>query len=157
MTDRDWEELLDQQLRKLGTRTPACRIEGCGATNPFALTGVDPNIVCYEHQALLRGRPWLEEHHVAGRSNDPSTVLLPGNGHRVLSARQRLWPRETLRNPDGSPLLRAAAALRGWLDILWLVVTCTVGWIPDLLEQLDAWLRATLGDRWWDGFGWRKP
>jgi len=63
---------------------------------------------------------------------------------------QRDWPERTLRNPDGSPLLAAAAAIRGWLDILGLVVQRTVGHVPALLESLDARLRATYGDRWWE-------
>jgi hypothetical protein len=153
----DWEQLLEDQLHKLGTRTPTCRVEGCPVANPFALTGVDPDVVCYEHRADLKARPWLEDHHPAGRHNDPATVQLPGNEHRVLSGRQGVWPRETLRNPDGSPLLKAAAALRGWLDVLWLIMTRTVGWIPEFLEQLDAWLQVKVGERWWDEFGWRKP
>jgi hypothetical protein len=153
----DWEQLLEDQLRKLGTRTPTCRIEGCREAKPFALTGVDPDILCYEHRADLRSRPWLESHHPAGRHNGPVTVELPGNEHRILSGRQESWPRETLRNRDGSPLLKAAATLRGWLDVLWLIQSCTVGWIPELLEQLDAWLRVTVGERWWDELGWRKP
>lgn len=156
MTAPDWEQLLEEQLRKLGTRSPVCAVDGCDQTNPFALTGTHPRILCYEHQAELNNRPWLEAHHPMGRANDPETLLLPGNDHRVLSARQRQWPQETLRNPDGSPLLKAAAALRGWLDVLWLIITVTLGWVPDLLEQLDAWLRAVLGDRWWDGFNWRR-
>ena len=62
---------------------------------------------------------------------------------------------ETLRNPDGSPLLRAAAALRGWLDLLWLIMVRAVGWIPVFLEQLDAHLRQRLGERWWEDFDGR--
>jgi len=66
---------------------------------------------------------------------------------------QRDWPEHTLRNPDGSPLLAAAAAIRGWLDVLWLVMQRTVGHIPVLLESLDEGLRTTYGDRWWEGLG----
>jgi hypothetical protein len=93
-----------------------------------------------------------------GQRNDAGdTVTAPVNDHRVLNGRQLLWPIETLRNPDGSPILIAAAALRGWLDVLWVIIERTVGWIPEFLEQLDAWLRLQLGERWWDGFDWRKP
>jgi hypothetical protein len=63
---------------------------------------------------------------------------------------QRDWPERTLRNPDGSPLLAAAATIRGWLDVLSLIVQRTVGHIPVLLESLDEGLRATYGDRWWE-------
>ena len=147
-----WEERIGDKLAQLGTRTPRCRVEGCDETFPLALTGTEPNIVCYEHQALLHGRSWLEEHHPLGRHNDPWATTAPGNDHRVLSVLQCEWPWETLRNPDGSPLLRAAAALRGWLDLLWLIMVRGVGWIPVFLEQLDAFLRQRLGERWWDEF-----
>ena len=66
-----------------------------------------------------------------------------------MIARLKRWPRETLRNPDGSPLLRAAALARGWEDVLY-VVMVLVAWVPLYLEQLDAWLRQEIGPRWWD-------
>jgi hypothetical protein len=82
---------------------------------------------------------------------------VPANDHSTLTHKhQANWPRDTLRNPDGSPLLRAAAATRGWLDALRLIVERTVGWVPSFLERLDAWLRSKLGDRWWEEFaGWQ--
>jgi hypothetical protein len=82
---------------------------------------------------------------------------MPGNDHRIVSDNQHDWPLDTLRNPDGSPLLRAAASIRGWLDILRLIIERTVGWVPAFLEALDAWLRESLGERWWDGFAaWQR-
>jgi hypothetical protein len=151
--DRErWEERLDARLRELGTNSPYCCFEECDETFPLALTGVHPEIYCYEHDALRRSRPWREDHHPAGRRSDPETVTVPGNDHRILSGLQYGWPRETLRNPDGSPLLRAAASIRGWLDVLWLIMVRTVGWVPEFLERLDAWLRERLGPRWWDDF-----
>jgi hypothetical protein len=147
---QEWEARLEERLQRLGTRAPRCAGTGCDETFPFALTGVHPAIYCYECQAVRAGRPWLEDHHVAGRNADATTGSTPRNDHRVLSELQQLWPRETLRNPEGSPLLKAAASLRGWLDLLWLIITRTVGWIPAFLEQLDAWLRQRLGPRWWD-------
>jgi hypothetical protein len=147
-----WEQRAEERLRQLGTDTPYCHEPGCDETCPLALTGVEPDIYCYEHDLLRRGRPWLEAHHPLGWHNDPRTVDAPANDHRVLSDLQLPWPRETLRNPDGSPLLRAAAAIRGWLDVLWLVITRSVGWVPEFLEELDAWLRERVGPRWWDDF-----
>jgi hypothetical protein len=76
-----------------------------------------------------------------------------GNPHRILNSYQQGWPQETLLNPDGSPLLKAAALLRGFLDILRLIIERIFGWIPEFLESLDAWLRQTLGPRWWEQFG----
>ncbi len=150
--DGDRDARREARLRQLGTREPRCTRPDCTETNPFALTGAEPSIVCYECQATKRGRAFHEVHHTSGRDNDAETVGVPGNDHRVLSAEQQLWPADTLRNPDGSPLLRAAAALRGWLDVLRLILDRTVGWIPLFLEQLDAWLRERIGPCWWGEF-----
>lgn len=147
-----WEERIEQRLRQLGTDTPYCHQTGCDETFPLALTGVEPEIYCYEHDLLRRGLPWREEHHPAGQRNDPQTLATPANDHRVLSDLQLAWSRETLRNPDGSPLLCATAAIRGWLDVLWLIMIRSVGWVPEFLEGLDAWLRQRVGPRWWDEF-----
>jgi hypothetical protein len=143
---------LAEKLAQLGTRTPHCRWEDCDETCPFMLIGVHPDIRCYEHELLRLGRSWLEDHHPAGQSNDPRTVPVPGNEHRALSELQYRWSRETLRNPDGSPLLRAAALVRGWEDMLYLVMVL-VAWVPFYLEQLDAWLREEHGPRWWEMLG----
>lgn len=145
----EWAERLEQKLAQLGTRTPCCAAEGCDEICPFMLNGVHPKIFCSEHEALRHGRPWLEAHHPTGRHNDPRTILLPANYHSVLSELQYRWPRETLRNPDGSLLLRAAALTRGLLDLLYLVIVIASG-VPVLLEQLDEFLRERVGERWWD-------
>ena len=129
---------------------------GCKETDPLALTGTHPRSIATSTM-LVKRRPWLEAHHPSGRQMIRSTVEIPGNEHRVLSELQNAtWPRETLRNPDGSPLLRAAAAIRGWLDLLWVVMHRTVGWVPASLEVLDAWLRERVGARLVGGvLGWR--
>lgn len=146
------EARLELRQRQLGTREPRCHL--CGEEDPFALTGRHPEIVCYECMDGGANRSWVEAHHSAGRHNDDATVSVPGNDHRVLSDRQLDWPRETLRNPDGSPLLKAAAALRGWLDVLRLTLERTFVWIPPFLEWLDARLRESIGERWWVALGW---
>lgn len=160
--ERWWErdefaDRLEEKLAELGTRTPHCAWdEGCDEICPFMLTGADPEIYCYEHELLRLGRSWLERHHPPGRRNHPAKFAMPGNDHRVLSELQLRWPRETLRNPDGSPLLQAAALVRGYLDLLYLVIVLTA-LVPVVLEQLDEYLRLRLGERWWDDFdAWRN-
>ena len=137
----------EQQFRRLRTRNPKCHI--CGETDAAALTSTDGDIICYECQAEARGKSPVEKHHYAGQHNDSFRIPVPGNDHRVLSDNQRDWPNETLRNPNGSPLLKAAASLRGWLDILRLLIERILGWIPEYLEQLDAYLTTINGQRWW--------
>jgi hypothetical protein len=150
--DQQDSDLEDHHLVRLGTRNPRCTIEGCGETDPRALTGTDPNIVCYEHRQLADAKTWVEQDHRPGQHNHPATTAIPANDHRILSAMQKSWPRDTLRNPDGSPLLKAAACVRGWLDLLRLILERTVGWVPPFLEMLDAWLRERIGDPWWKDF-----
>jgi hypothetical protein len=132
--------------RTLGT---AQKCASCEETDPRCLRRVGDVVLCSECENTQTGRARVERHHVAGQHNLPDTVPIPGNDHRVLSDAQVNWPKETLRNPDGSPVLKAAAALRGWLDVLRLIIDRTVGWIPEFLERLDAWLREHVGPRYW--------
>lgn len=152
--DTGLEDLRDKRCQALGSYSPCCAAPGCTETDPLALTGADPNILCQEHRADQQGLAWTQKHHPAGQANRPETVPAPGNDHAVLSGMQSMWPRDTLRNPDQSPLLRVAAAIRGWLDILRLVMDRTVTWIPAALETLDALLRDHMGERWWEQLEW---
>ncbi len=142
----------EQRLRELGTRSPHCQL--CLEEDPFALTGVAPDILCYE--CRRKQVAYEEAHHIAGQYNDPLTVNLPGNMHRLISERQLGWPKQTLRNPDGSPLLKAAAWLRGYVDMMFVLIERGLAWIPDFLEWLDARLRELIGDHWWIKLGWTK-
>ena len=153
-----WLDAREARLRQLGTRDPICRREDCDERDPFSLTGSEPDIICYEHQAEEAGRSWLEEQHSQGQHNGSEKDPVPGNDHRAWDAMKPFWPQDTLRNPNKSPLLRASATLRGFLDLLWLLVFRILGWIPSFLEELDAWLVAQYGAAWWIGFiadtGW---
>lgn len=144
-----YENALEKRFAVLGTRTPICTC-GCGETNPFALTGTHPNILSYECSSGTDGRTTVEGQHVAGRHNRPEIVPLMGNDHRVADSHKITWPQETLRNPTGSPLLKASACIRGWLDLLRVVIDRTVGWVPAMLERLHDWLVIEHGPRWWD-------
>jgi hypothetical protein len=138
--------------QRLGTRKPFCTL--CWELNIHVLTGSWPSILCYECERRVRGWTPLEMHHPAGQHNSPATVRIPANDHRFLSHLQNTeWPMETLRNPDGSPLRRAAAAIRGWLDVLRLIIERTVGWVPGFLEKLDGALTSKLGASWWGTLG----
>jgi hypothetical protein len=149
--NRQREIRREKQLRRLSARTPEC--VKCGESDPSALTGVAPEIICYECQAKASERSPIERHHPAGRNNDPFTIPIPGNDHRVLSDLQKDWPQETLRNPTGSPLRKAAATIRGFLDVLRLFIERLFGWIPDFLETLDGKLIELFGAIWWETLG----
>src|SRR5690348_15527986 len=136
-TDRDMRR--EAAYRRLGSRTPKCA--QCEERDPIALTGSTPDILCYEHRRLAQGRSPDEDNPPAGAANSPLLIRLPGNDHRRLSDLQQDWPEGTLRNPDGSPLLKIAAMLRAWIDYLHQMLERGLGRIPPALEALDALLR----------------
>ena len=65
MSDRDDNDRLEKQFRRLGTRNPVC--VGCGEADPYC----------------------LELHHAAGRKHDDDVVIVCRNCHRKLTAKQR--------------------------------------------------------------------
>ena len=89
----------------------------CGEDRPEALIrGSNPR-VCAKCDRRKMGRRKTDDHHIAGQANDPATISVPVNDHRAeLSVAQQDWPPKTLQNPDGSPLLAAAARIRGFVD-----------------------------------------
>ncbi|MGD0798488.1 MAG: hypothetical protein ABR910_12265 [Acidobacteriaceae bacterium] len=106
--------------------------------------------ICAECEREQKGQTIMDNHHVAGRANSPATVPIPANDHRdVLSETQRNWPKATLENREGCPLLVAAASIRGLIDTLDYLTEKFVRWIPEMLEALSTMLAERLGRRWW--------
>lgn len=124
----------------------------CGELRPEALiTGTIP-IVCYECQKHQRGQTTFEDHHYAGKANSPLTLPIPANDHRAeLSVSQMDWPKQTLQNPDKSPLLAAAASIRGFMDTVDYLIRAGLFCTPYLLEIAEAVLQEKLGAKWWVG------
>jgi hypothetical protein len=135
--------------RKLGTSTSCTR---CGESRIEALVARSRPRLCEECYRERRGVKRKDEHHIAGKANSPVVIEVPANDHRaVLNQAQYEWPPRTLQNPDGSPILAAAAALRGIADILTELVahflhTCAAG-----LELIDRAVIGHFGDLWWQG------
>ncbi len=99
---------------------------------------------------MAKGRTTKDDHHSCGRANNPATLSVPVNDHRaVLSVAQSDWPKSTLRNPDGSPLLAGAACVRGFIDMVRYLIETGLLSLPDMLEKLDAFLKQKLGPKWW--------
>jgi hypothetical protein len=121
----------------------------CGESRPEALiTGTKP-IICAACQRQKRGIAIMDNHHVAGRANSPVTISVPVNDHRAeLNTLQYDWPKLTRENPHGSPLLKMAACVRGFIDTIIHLVEKLLGWIPKTLELLDAVLTSLFG-QWW--------
>ncbi len=124
----------------------------CGELRPEALVRGSKPIKCAACARQKRGQTTQDNHHPAGRANNPTTIPVPVNDHRArLSVEQHNWPSETRENPDGSPLLAAAACIRGFVDTLFYLIDKLLLWIPEMLETLDAFLVDKLGRKWWVG------
>lgn len=149
----DAEARAEDAFERFDTRKPHCNWPGCPVTDWRALTGDDPDrLICYEHLAEQQGRTPVEKQHPIGHHNDEQfTVPFTGNLHRAMDERKKDWPEQTLKNPEGSPLRKAAACVRTADDWLQVIVFCVLGWVALFLEWLDERLSSLHGKRWWEG------
>lgn len=122
----------------------------CGESRPEALIPGSNPTTCARCARERQGLTIMDNHHVAGKPNDPTTIQVPVNDHRAeLNTAQYDWPKQTRENPNGSPLLGAAACVRGFVDYIIYLLKKMLLWIPEMLENLDAYLREKLGPKWW--------
>src|SRR5207245_2372214 len=109
-------------------------------------------VICHECKRKENGMKTEDDHHFAGQANSPIIISLPANDHVAeLTPAQKDWPRITLENRDGSPLLAAAASLRGFIDTVLHLIKIGLHWIADMLEKADAFLTEKFGKHWWVG------
>lgn len=151
--------------RKLPTRDPArvyrqnavaARNVGagarcsCGEDRPQALVAGSKPTVCAACQRARNGRSPTDDHHFAGRANNSATIPVPVNDHRAeLNVAQADWPKSTLSNPEGSPLLAGAACIRGFIDTVVYLIEKGLLWLAEMLEKLDKVLVKKVGPKWW--------
>src|ERR1700676_1195134 len=122
---------------------------GCGETRPQVFASRNSKL-CAKCERKKRGHKTTDDHHVAGKANAPITIPVDGNDHRArLSADQREWAKETRENRDGSPLLAAAGAIRGFIDTVVYLLEKLLLRHAEILEKIDAYLVRTLGRKWW--------
>lgn len=141
-----------QAIRSTKTRKTLgldARCSRCGYADPTAL---QPVLHCYECVASEQGRAPVEDHHILGQSNDPSTIGVPGNPHRSLSNRMQDWEDELLRGDPADPLLWIVRFLRAMKD--------GAEWLVDRADQLvhyllrfRQWLIEHHGTMWWTKVG----
>ena len=113
------------------------------------MKGSNPR-VCAACKRSSSGQTTIDEHHFAGKANSTTTIPIPVNDHRArLSVDQAKWPKSTLANPEGSPLLAAAACLRGFIDTILYLIERGMLWIVEMLEKLDEVQVKKLGPQWW--------
>ncbi len=134
--------------RRIG-RNKQC---ACGESRPEALVRGSKPTTCAACVRKRRGLTTEDNHHPAGRANNPATILVPVNDHRAeLSVAQYDWPKETRENPGCSPLLAAAARMRGYENTTDYLREKLMLGNPEMLEILDAFLVEKLGPEWWVG------
>lgn len=122
----------------------------CGESRPEVLLAGSRPTICAACDRKRRGKTPIDKHHVAGKSNSAITIPVAVNDHRAwLSADQYDWPKQTLENPTGNPLLIASASLRGYADTTRYLVEALLH--PEMLEELNAFLTEKLGVKWWIG------
>ena len=123
----------------------------CGESRPEALIAGSSPMMCAACKRKKDGKTIMDNHHIAGKSNSPITIAVPVNEHRAeLTVAQQDWPKETLENPDGSPLRAGAARIRGFIDTHIHLIKTFLLWVADMLEMLDTLLVGTLGPKWWE-------
>jgi hypothetical protein len=133
--------------RRAGKNT---RCESCGETRLEALVRGSKPTRCAECTRKMKGQTIMDKHHPAGSANSEATLIVLVNDHRaVLSVAQYDWPRLTLENQEGCPLLAAAACIRGFIDTLYYLIDELLRWISEMLEALSALLKEKLGPKWW--------
>jgi hypothetical protein len=128
------------------------RCTSCEEIRPEALIPKSNPMICAQCQRKKRGKTAMDNHHVAGRANSPITTSIPANDHRAeLSVAQHDWPKGTLENRDGCPLLRGAACIRGFVDTVLYYMRELLLWIADMLERLSEYVSEKWGRQWWLG------
>ena|SRR2546425_2748980 len=122
----------------------------CEEARPEAFVRKKIPVICHECNRTKQGKTTVDKHHVAGKSNNDTTILAPANDHRAeLNVAQYEWPKETRENPDRSPLLAFAGCIRGFVDTVVYLMEELLLKAAELLEKLDAWLKAKLGPKYW--------
>jgi len=122
----------------------------CGEARPEALIAGSNPTICAACERAAKGRATIDQHHFAGGANNPATIPVPVNDHRaILTVAQEDWPKSTLANTEGSPLLAGAACLRGCIDTIHYLIEKGLLWLADMLEKLDEVQVKKLGPKWW--------
>jgi hypothetical protein len=141
-----------QQRKAIATRRLGenAKCTKCGEARPEALNTNTNPLVCENCHRRKKKTKSVDAHHIAGRANSPITTTILANDHRaVLSVAQQDWPKRTLRNPDGCPLLKGAAHIRGFVDTVAYYMEAFLLWVAELLEAVSADLEKKRGRRWW--------
>lgn len=126
------------------------RLCACGEARPWALVPNSDPAICAECQRKNDGQRIDDDHHPAGKANNPTTIAIPVNDHRAeLSPAQYDWPKQTRENATGSPLLAVAGSIRGFADTVIYLIEKLLLPGAEFCETLDTFLAEKLGPYWW--------
>jgi hypothetical protein len=125
------------------------KCEWCGENRPFALIAGSNPKTCVECMRRQKGHKTIDYHHPVGKANDSTTFRIGANDHADLTEAQRAWPKTTLENPDGSPLLAIAARHRGNSDLIDYLMKKPLLRSAPAIEDVDAFLTSYFGRKWW--------
>jgi len=140
------------QRKTTAARRSAGNQCACGESRPDALIPASEPTICAKCDRKKKGQTTMDDHHVPGQANSSETIPTSVNDHRAeLSVFQHDWPKETLQNREGCPVLKGAACVRGVIDYFHYLIDKFLVWIPEMLEKLSAFLKETLGPKWWVG------
>lgn len=144
---------IGQELRRIHAQWrvgPDSKCVYCGESRPEALIARSNPMICTECQRKQNAQSVMDRHHVAGRANHTLTIPVPANDHRaILTPDMYDWPKETRENPTHSPLLVAAACIRGFCRIAIYLIDELIYWIAELLEALHDKLVCEFGESYW--------
>ena len=141
----------------IAARSVGDRKCSCGEQRAWALIRQSEPPQCYECRKKKRRITTRENHHIAGEANDPTTIGVPANDHVAeLTRAQYEWPKKTLKNPEGSPLLARAASIRGLVDTKNYLTKKLRLSDPEFYEKLDEFLTEKFGPKWWKNSGLEK-
>jgi hypothetical protein len=129
----------------------------CDECRPEPLIVRPHETVCDRCDLIRRGLPPVEDHHPAGRANDPFTVSLDANDHKVVTAMQEDWPIGVRSNVTQDPLVKLAAIILGLIDtspyvsreLLLPFIRNYMKGTPEMLLSLNRRIRMQHGDEWW--------
>lgn len=122
----------------------------CGENRPPALIPGSNPMICARCKRLKEGKRPYDNHHYAGEANHPLTVPVDVNDHRaIFNEDQYEWPKKTVENPHGSPLLAVAGCIRGFCNWVVYLLDKLLLWGARLLEPLDEFLSLQFGPNLW--------
>lgn len=122
----------------------------CGESRPQALIQKSDPKICHACKRKKDGKSVMDNHHPAGRANSPTTIPIPVNDHCAeLTPAQYDWPKTTLENPTGNPLLARAACIRGFADSNVYLIQKLLLPHAEFCELLNSMLVQKLGPEWW--------